>query len=66
MELASEKGTYSQFTGSEWETGQYFERKEYVSERWKVLRKEVGDKGIRNGWLMAVAPNSIFLRQGDH
>ena len=58
MELASEKNPYSQFAGSEWETGQYFERKGYVSERWNALREEVAEKGIRNGWLMAVAPNS--------
>ena len=64
MELASEKGAYSQFAGSEWETGQYFERKGYASERWEVLREEVAEKGIRNGWLMAVAPNSSTAKIG--
>ena len=29
MELAAEKGAYSKFKGSEWETGKYFERKGY-------------------------------------
>ena len=64
MELASEKGAYSQFVGSEWETGQYFERKGYSSDRWKILREEVAKKGIRNGWLMAVAPNSSTAKIG--
>ena len=64
MELASEKGAYSQFVGSEWETGQYFERKGYSSDRWKILREEVAEKGIRNGWLMAVAPNSSTAKIG--
>lgn len=64
MELAAEKGAYSQFTGSEWETGQYFERKGYFSDRWKHLRKEIAQKGLRNGWLMAVAPNSSTAKIG--
>ncbi|MCQ6274271.1 ribonucleoside-diphosphate reductase subunit alpha [Bacillus sp. V3B] len=63
-ELAAEKGVYSQFVGSEWETGQYFERKGYSSEHWKMLREEVAEKGIRNGWLMAVAPNSSTAKIG--
>ncbi|NRD78160.1 ribonucleoside-diphosphate reductase subunit alpha [Bacillus sp. BRMEA1] len=64
MELANEKGAYSQFTGSEWETGKYFERKGYYTERWKKLRAEVAQKGLRNGWLMAVAPNSSTAKIG--
>lgn len=64
MELASEKGAYSEFIGSEWETGRYFERKGYSSDRWKALREEVEKKGIRNGWLMAVAPNSSTAKIG--
>ena len=51
MELASEKGAYSQFAGSEWETGQYFERKGYSSDRWKALREEVARKG-NSQWLV--------------
>ncbi|CAH2714497.1 Ribonucleoside-diphosphate reductase subunit alpha [Neobacillus rhizosphaerae] len=64
MELAAEKGAYSQFLGSEWETGQYFERKGYSSDRWKHLRKEIAQKGLRNGWLLAVAPNSSTAKIG--
>lgn len=64
MELAKEKGAYSEFKGSEWETGRYFERRGYDSERWNKLRQEVKENGIRNGWLMAVAPNSSTAKIG--
>lgn len=62
--LAEEKGVYSQFAGSEWQTGRYFERKGYQSEEWQSLRKDVQENGIRNGWLMAVAPNSSTAKIG--
>ncbi|WP_374978536.1 ribonucleoside-diphosphate reductase subunit alpha [Mesobacillus zeae] len=64
MELAKEKGSYSAFSGSEWQTGRYFDRKKYVSGRWMQLRSDVGEHGIRNGWLMAVAPNSSTAKIG--
>ncbi|MDQ1145781.1 ribonucleoside-diphosphate reductase alpha chain [Bacillus sp. SORGH_AS 510] len=64
MELAAEKGAYSQFRGSEWQTGDYFLRKNYHSERWKELKKQVAIHGIRNGWLMAIAPNSSTAKIG--
>jgi ribonucleoside-diphosphate reductase alpha chain len=64
MELAKEKGQYSQFRGSEWQTGVYFERKNYQSERWLTLKQEVANHGLRNGWLMAVAPNSSTAKIG--
>ncbi|WP_338470739.1 ribonucleoside-diphosphate reductase subunit alpha [Niallia sp. XMNu-256] len=63
-ELAAEKGSYSQFSGSEWETGRYFDRKGYVSDRWNQLKQEVAENGLRNGWLMAVAPNSSTAKLG--
>lgn len=56
MELAKEKGCYEAFEGSEWQTGEYFEKRGYTSERWQVLRKEVAQYGLRNGYIMAVAP----------
>ena len=58
MEIAGEKGAYPLFEGSDWETGAYFDKREYVSEEWNELRKNVAETGIRNGYLMAVAPNS--------
>ncbi|MCM2536196.1 ribonucleoside-diphosphate reductase subunit alpha [Neobacillus pocheonensis] len=65
MELAKEKGSYDGFKGSEWETGVYFERKKYYSDRWIRLKAEVGGLGIRNGWLMAIAPNSSTAKIGE-
>ena len=56
MELAKEKGSYPAFEGSEWQTGEYFERRNYTSKRWQKLKKDVAKYGIRNGYLMAVAP----------
>src|SRR5690625_792159 len=58
MELSKEKGHYPTFSGSKWETGAYFEDREYTDEKWQKLQAEVAEHGIRNGYLMAVAPNS--------
>ena len=55
-QLAKEKGTYKYFEGSEWQDGKYFEKRDYDSDRWNKLRKEVNEYGMRNGYLMAVAP----------
>ena len=56
--LAIEKGKYSLFDGSEWDNGNYFVSRNYVSERWTNLAKSVHDYGMRNGYLLAVAPTS--------
>ena len=56
MELAKEKGAYPAFEGSEWQTGKYFERRGYTSPRWQALKAEVQKHGVRNGYIMAVAP----------
>ncbi|MGM7634221.1 ribonucleoside-diphosphate reductase subunit alpha [Bacillus sp. Hm123] len=58
MELAKEKEAYPLFEGSDWHTGYYFEQKGYQSEQWLALKKEVATNGMRNGYVMAVAPNS--------
>lgn len=57
-ENAREKGAYRYFAGSEWESGLYFERRGYDSPRWQMLRAQVAKHGLRNAWLMAVAPTS--------
>lgn len=57
-ELAKERGSYSLFEGSEWQNGQYFDRREYSSERWQMLKESVAENGIRNAWIMATAPTS--------
>ncbi|MBW8350935.1 ribonucleoside-diphosphate reductase subunit alpha [Bacillus sp. IITD106] len=62
VELAKEKGSYSKFAGSDWQTGDYFKQRGYLvsenAESWKELMNDVSEHGIRNGYLMAVAPNS--------
>ena len=56
VEIAKEKGSYQVFEGSDWQTGAYFDDRNYTSERWQELRAELRDKGLRNGYLMAIAP----------
>lgn len=56
MELAKEKGPYESFEGSEWQTGEYFDKRNYTSKRWEQLKEDVKKYGIRNGYIMAVAP----------
>ncbi|MFC4618445.1 ribonucleoside-diphosphate reductase subunit alpha [Camelliibacillus cellulosilyticus] len=58
MELAKEKGAYPLFPGSDWETGAYFNLRGYESEEWRALETDVKRTGLRNGYIMAVAPNS--------
>ncbi|MBM7571116.1 ribonucleoside-diphosphate reductase alpha chain [Aquibacillus albus] len=63
MELAKEKGAYEAFEGSDWQTGEYFERKGYTANEetqlpWNRLKQDIQDNGIRNSYLMAVAPNA--------
>ncbi|SDN87251.1 ribonucleoside-diphosphate reductase subunit alpha [Bacillus sp. OK048] len=64
MELAKEKGTYLKFEGSEWQTGRYFERRGYKTNRWNHLIEDVAKYGVRNGWMMAIAPNSSTAKIG--
>lgn len=56
--LATEKGAYSHFKGSDWHTGAYFEKRHYESEMWQGLKAEVAQNGMRNGYLLAIAPTS--------
>lgn len=56
MELAKEKGQYEVFKGSEWENGKYFEKRGYTSNRWQKLKEYVAKYGVRNGYIMAIAP----------
>ena len=57
-DLAAEKGSYLYFQGSDWQTGAYFDKRGYTSERWKALKDKVAEKGMRNSYLIAVAPTS--------
>lgn len=55
-EIAKEKGSYSCFEGSDWDNGDYFTQRGYDSKRWQELKKKVHETGLRNGYLMAIAP----------
>lgn len=57
-ENAREKGAYAAFGGSDWETGAYFDKRGYKGARWQALRDDVAAYGLRNGYLMAIAPTS--------
>ena len=56
--LAKEKGCYQYFEGSDWQTGLYFDKRGYDSDEWKEVRKTVALQGMRNAYLLAVAPTS--------
>ena len=57
-DIAAEKGSYLYFQGSDWQTGAYFDKREYTSEKWNALREKVKVQGMRNSYLIAVAPTS--------
>lgn len=57
-DLAAEKGSYGCFAGSDWQTGAYFKKRGYESEAWRELAAKVCAQGMRNAYLLAVAPTS--------
>lgn len=56
--LAVERGSYELFEGSDWQTGAYFDKRGYTSPAWQAVRERVASQGMRNAYLMAVAPTS--------
>lgn len=71
--LAEERGAYGLFEGSDWQTGAYFAKRGYCSlsgevaevregamgsERWGELTEAVARNGVRNAYLLAIAPTS--------
>lgn len=56
--LAKEKGAYSLFKGSDWDNGNYFLKRQYTTEKWKLLQSQIHQYGLRNGYLLAIAPTS--------
>lgn len=71
--LAEERGAYRLFEGSDWQTGAYFAKRGYCSlsgevaevregamgsERWGELAEAVARNGVRNAYLLAIAPTS--------
>ncbi len=57
-QLAKEKGSYAYCEGSDWQTGAYFDKRNYTSADWAALRTKVAQQGMRNAYLLAVAPTS--------
>lgn len=61
VDLAKEKGAYPYFDGSEFQTGKFFERRDYKNANskydWDNLAIEVKEYGVRNGYMEAIAPN---------
>lgn len=57
-ELAKEKGSYPFFEGSDWQTGAYFDKRGYTGAAWQAVRDVVARQGMRNAYLLAVAPTS--------
>lgn len=68
MELAKERGFYPDFEGSSWSKGIFpmdisrYEQEELTSRcykyDWESLRSCVKANGVRNGYMMAIAPTS--------
>lgn len=55
-ELAKERGAYDYFEGSDWQNGNYFTDRNYTSDKWNTLKENVAKYGMRNAYLMAIAP----------
>lgn len=55
--LGKEKGSYKVFEGSEWNTGEWFEKRNLDSEEWLEV-KELAMKHMRNGYVRAIAPTA--------
>lgn len=57
-DIAQEKGAYEYFPGSDWQTGEYFTSRGYTSPEWQELQQRVATHGMRNAYLIAIAPTS--------
>jgi ribonucleoside-diphosphate reductase alpha chain len=57
-DIAAEKGAYRCFAGSDWQTGAYFTKRGYTSAKWQQLAANVKTQGLRNAYLLAIAPTS--------
>jgi len=71
-DLARERGAYEAYEGSSWSRGvffgknqKWFQNHSTLSGRWENLMVKIHRSGIRNGQLLAIAPNtSSALLQG--
>ena len=57
-DLAAERGSYDFFESSDWHSGAYFDKRSYNDEEWNRIRQKVARQGMRNAYLLAIAPTS--------
>lgn len=65
MELSKEKGNYPYFKGSQWDTGEWFKRRDLTTDRWVELQENIKKHGLRNGYLIAIAPTGSTSHISD-
>lgn len=56
-EIALEKGSYPIFEGSDWNTGEFFDKRGFYGDEWEEYRK-MASTAMRNSYLIATAPTS--------
>jgi len=60
MLLSKEKGAFPKFSESKWADGSWFDEHGLTSKRWTKLKAQVMEHGVRNAYMMAVAPNATI------
>ena len=64
--LRRRRGRIEVFEGSDWQTGAYFDKRDYDGSAWGPVREKAA-RGMRNAYLMAVAPtSSTSILAGHH
>ena len=56
--LGKEKGSYKVYEGSQWNTGEWIDRKSTTLSEWEEV-KELSSQYMRNGWVTATAPYQV-------
>ena len=56
--LAKNKGSYKYYKGSAYDTGEYFNIRFYNDDKWEKLKQKINKYGLRNGYLLAIAPTN--------
>lgn len=64
-ELAKERGSYALFEDSDWHTGKFFEDRGLNDDKWIELKESVMKYGMRNSYVLAIAPNSASSIYGN-
>lgn len=56
--IAKHKGSYKYYKGSAYDTGEYFDIRFYNDDKWNKLKTKITKYGLRNGYLLSIAPTS--------